>query len=53
MENRERHLSTADIAASSEQPEVQPERVDLAHRHEGAIALGDGRRTAGKRRSKK
>ena len=41
MENRERHLSTADIAASSEQPEVQPERVDLAHRHEGAIALGD------------
>ncbi len=43
MENRERHLSTADIAASSEQPEVQPERVDSAHRHEGAIALGEGR----------
>ncbi len=30
MENRERHLSTADIAASSEQPEVQPGRVDSA-----------------------
>ena len=42
MENRERHLSTADIAASSEQPEVQPERVDSAQRHEGAIALGNG-----------
>ena len=42
MENRERHLSTADIAASSELPEVQPERVDSAQRHEGAIALGDG-----------
>ena len=41
MENRERHLSTADIAASSEQPEVRPERVDSAQRHEGAIALGD------------
>ena len=31
MENRERHLSTADIAASSEQPEVQPERNGLGH----------------------
>ena len=39
MESMERHLSTADIAASSEQPE---ERVDSAKRHEGAIALGDG-----------
>jgi len=42
MENRERHLSTADIAASSEQPEVQPKRVASAQRHEGAIALGNG-----------
>ena len=43
MENRERHLSTADIAASSEQPEVQPGRIDsdVHRKQEDVIALGD------------